>query len=40
MNKKKTKPKKKKTSLLALGFKKKPDLGRKGYVNSNSVKDN
>ncbi len=39
MNKKKTKPKKKKLSLAALGFNKKPDTGRKGYVNSNTVRD-
>ena len=40
MNKKnKTISKKKKRSLLALGFKKKPNIGWKGYVNSDSVKD-
>ena len=37
--KNKTKSKKKKLSLLALGFKEKPDIGWKGYVNSNSVRD-
>ena len=37
--KNKTKPKKKKLSLLALGFNKKPDIGWKGYVNSDTVKD-
>ena len=37
--KNKTKPKKKKLSLLALGFKKKPVVVRRGYVNSDSVKD-
>lgn len=38
MKKRKKRPKKK-LSLLALGFNRKPDIGRKGYVNSDSVKD-
>ncbi len=38
MNKKRTKPKKKKLSLLALGFKKKPVVVRQGYVNSDTIK--
>jgi len=37
--KNKTKSKKKKLSLLALGFKEKPDIGWKGYVNSDTVRD-
>ena len=38
---KKSKKRPKKTfSLLLLGFNKKPDLVRKGYVNSDTVKDN
>ena len=37
--KNKPKSKKKKVNLLALGFKKKPDVGWKGYVNSDTVKD-
>ena len=39
MKKDKTKSKKRKVSLLALGFNKKPDIGWKGYVNSDSVRD-
>ena len=34
----KTKSKKKKLSLLALGFKKKPVVVRQGYVNSDTIK--
>lgn len=37
MNKNKTKSKKKKVSLLALGFNKKPVVVRQGYVTSNSI---
>lgn len=37
--KNKTKSKKKKFSLLALGFKKKPVVVRKGYVNSDTIRD-
>ena len=36
----KTKSKKKKISLLALGFNKKPDPNLKGYVTSDSVRSN
>ena len=36
--KKKNKKPKKKLSLLALGFKKKPVVVRKGYVNSDTIK--
>jgi len=36
--KNKTKSKKKKLSLLALGFKKKPVVVRNGYVNSDTIK--
>ena len=39
MKKDKTNSKKRKVSLLALGFNKKPDIGWKGYVNSDTVKD-
>lgn len=38
MNKKRTKPKKKRHSLLALGFKKKPVGVRKGYINLDIIK--
>ena len=38
MKKSKKQPKKK-VSLIALGFNKKPGIGWKGYVNSDSVKD-
>ena len=34
----KTKSKKKKLRLIELGFKKKPVVARKGYVNSDTVK--
>jgi len=37
--KKKTNSKKKKLSLLALGFKKKPVAVGKGYVNSDTIKN-
>ena len=37
--KKKNKKPNKKVSLLALGFKKKPVVVRKGYVNSDTIRD-